>query len=101
MHTQPPIVLNVIRSRSSFLAGMEKKQRRDPKAWPRNNPDDVNAAEAFTQGMRYVVDKADYASSRSQAGPRIAARDSPAPRKRYSTPRNVSPNSRPPAGIDA
>jgi len=64
---QPPIVLNVIRSRSSFLAGMEKKQRRDPKAWPRNNPDDVNAAEAFTQGMRYVVDKADYASSRSQA----------------------------------
>lgn len=64
---QPPIVLNVIRSRASFLAGMEKKQRRDPKAWPRNNPDDVNAAEAFTQGMRYVVDKADYASSRSQA----------------------------------
>jgi len=64
---QPPIILNVIRSRASFLAGMEKKQRRDPKAWPRNNPEDLNAAEAFTQGMRYVVDKADYASARSQA----------------------------------
>lgn len=64
---QPPIVLNVIRSRAAFLAGMEKRQRRDPKAWPRNNPNDVMAAEAFSDGMRYCVDKADYASKRSQA----------------------------------
>jgi hypothetical protein len=64
---QPPIVLNVIRSRAAFLAGMEKRQRRDPKAWPRNNPNDVQAAEAFSDGMRYCVDKADYASIRSQA----------------------------------
>lgn len=64
---QPPVTLNVIRSRANFLGGMEKKQRRDPKAWPRNNPNDLNSAEAFTQGMRYVVDRADYASARSQA----------------------------------
>jgi hypothetical protein len=64
---QPPIALNVIRSRAAFLAGMEKKQRRDPKAYPRNNPDDVQAAEAFTDGMRYVVERADYPSKRSQA----------------------------------
>lgn len=64
---QPPVSLNIIRSRVLFLGGMEKKQRRDPKAWPRNNPEDLNAAEAFTQGMRYVVDRADYATARSQA----------------------------------
>jgi len=64
---QPPIVLNVLRARASFLGGMEKRQRRDPKAWPRNNPNDVGAAEAFTDGMRYVIDKADYPSARSQA----------------------------------
>jgi hypothetical protein len=64
---QPPISFNVIRSRANFLSGLEKKQRRDPKAWPRNNPDDLGAAEAFTSGMRYVVDRADYATGRSQA----------------------------------
>lgn len=64
---QPPIVLNVIRSRASFLSGMEKKQRRDPKAYPRNNPNDVEAAEAFTDGMRYCTEQADYSSKRSQA----------------------------------
>lgn len=35
--------------------------------WPRNNPSDVGAAEAFTDGMRYVIDRADYPSARSQA----------------------------------
>jgi hypothetical protein len=59
-------VLNVIRSRASFLGGMEKKQRRDPKAYPRNNPDDVQAAEAFTDGLRYAP-SAPTTSKRSQA----------------------------------
>lgn len=63
---QPPIALNVIRSRAAFLGGMEKKQRRDPKAWPRS-PKDADAAEAFTDGMRYAVERGDYASKRSQA----------------------------------
>lgn len=69
---QPPIVLNVIRDRAGFLAGMEKKQRRDPKAYPRNNPDDVGAAEAFTDGMRYCVERGDYMSKRSQAWKNIS-----------------------------
>jgi hypothetical protein len=69
---QPAIVLNVIRSRAAFMSGMEKKQRRDPKAYPRNNPNDVAAAEAFTDGMRYVVDAADYLTQRSAAFKNIA-----------------------------
>lgn len=64
---QPPIAFNLMRDRADFLSGMEKKQRRDPKAYPRNNPNDVQAAEAFTDGMRFVVERADYASKRSQA----------------------------------
>lgn len=62
---QPPIAFNVIRSRVDFHQGLEKKQRRDPKAWPRNNPDDLQAADAFTDGMRYVIEEADYQSIRS------------------------------------
>jgi hypothetical protein len=64
---QPPISFNVIRSRVAFLQGLEKKQRRDPKAFPRNNPQDAQAADAFTDGMRYVIEEADYQTSRSRA----------------------------------
>lgn len=64
---QPPISFNVIRSRVAFLQGLEKKQRRDPKAFPRNRPDDAEAADAFTDGMRYVIEEADYQSARSEA----------------------------------
>lgn len=64
---QPPITLNHIRTRAAFLGGMEKKQRRDPKGYPRNNPNDQPAADAFTAAMRYVVDRADYPTQRSAA----------------------------------
>lgn len=64
---QPPIAFNVIRSRVAFLQGLEKKQRRDPKAFPRNNPQDANAADAFTDGMRYVIEEGDYQTARSRA----------------------------------
>ncbi len=63
---QPPVAFNVIRDRVDFHQGMEKKQRRDPKAWPRN-PEDQQSADAFTDGLRYVIDEADYSSKRSQA----------------------------------
>lgn len=63
---QPPISFNVIKSRVEFLQGIEKKQRRDPKAWPRN-PQDSNAADAYTDGMRYAVLRADYETARSNA----------------------------------
>lgn len=70
---QPPIAFNIIRSRVEFHQGLEKKQRRDPKAFPRNNPQDAQAADAFTDGMRYVVEDGDYASARSAAWKNICA----------------------------
>lgn len=70
---QPPIAFNIIRSRVDFHQGLEKKQRRDPKAYPRNNPQDVEAADAFTDGMRYVVEDSDYASARSRAWKNVCA----------------------------
>lgn len=63
---QPPIAFNVIRSRVEFHQGMEKRQRRDPKAEPRTDKD-TQGAEAFTDGMRYVVQRADYSTHRSEA----------------------------------
>lgn len=69
---QPAVIRNMIRTRARFLTGLEKKQRRDPKAWPRNNPEDVAGAEAFTSAMRYATEKADYASARSAAWSNVA-----------------------------
>ena len=62
---QPPIALNVIRSRVDYLKGLEKQQRRDPKAYPRN-PADEEAADAFTDGLRYVAEEVDYPAHRSR-----------------------------------
>jgi hypothetical protein len=63
---QPPIAFNVIRSRVDFHQGMEKKLRRDPKCEPRTDQD-VDGAEAFTDGLRYVTQVADYPTHRSAA----------------------------------
>lgn len=63
---QPPVTLNLIRQRVEYLSGLEKKQRGDPKGYPRN-PEDQQAADAFTDAMRYVADRADYQSGRSAA----------------------------------
>jgi hypothetical protein len=57
----------VIRARVDFLQGLEKKQRRDPKAYPKNNPEDVEAADAMTEGLRYAMRKAKYLTARSAA----------------------------------
>lgn len=61
---QPPIAFNVIRDRVGFHQGMEKKLRRDPKAEPRTDQD-AQGAEAFTDGLRYVIQRADYLTHRS------------------------------------
>lgn len=61
---QPPIAMNHIREQIDYLQGWEKEKRGDPKAYPRN-PDDTAAADAFTDGLRYVADVADYHSARS------------------------------------
>ena len=62
---QPVISLNVIRQRINYHLGMEKKQRRDPKAAGRG-PEDQEAAEVATEALRYAVDKTDYHSERSR-----------------------------------
>ena len=63
---QPAIAFNVIKSRVEFLLGLEKQQRRDPKAYYRNQPDQP-AADAFTAGLRYAADSADFPAKRSRA----------------------------------
>lgn len=52
---QLPIAYNLVRSKIDYLLGLEKQQRSDPKAYPRN-PDDESAADAATDGIRYVCD---------------------------------------------
>lgn len=52
---QPPIVINRIKRKIDFLAGMEKQQRSDPKAYPRT-PEHEQAAHAATDALRYVAD---------------------------------------------
>lgn len=63
---QPVIAFNVIKSRVEFLLGVEKQQRRDPKAYYRNQPDEP-AADAFTSGLRFAADAADFPAKRSRA----------------------------------
>lgn len=53
---QPVITDNKIVDKIETMLGIEKERRTDPKALPRNNPADEKAAEAATDGMRYVAD---------------------------------------------
>lgn len=62
---QPVIALNVIRARVNYHLGMEKKQRRDPKAFGRG-PSDQQAADVVTEALRYAMDRTDYHSERSR-----------------------------------
>ena len=62
---QPPVVVNLIKGVVNYLTGLEKQQRSDPKAYPRNPMSDAEAAEAATDGLRYVVENANYDVSRS------------------------------------
>lgn len=52
---QPVIAFNLVQGKIDYLLGLEKQQRSDPKAYPRN-PDDQEAAESATDGIRYVCD---------------------------------------------
>lgn len=53
---QPVITDNKIKDKIETMLGIEKERRTDPKALPRNNPADEMAAEAATDGLRYVAD---------------------------------------------
>jgi hypothetical protein len=64
---QPPIVINRIKRKIDFLTGLEKQQRTDPRAFPRNPGIDEAAAHAATDAMRYVVENTQYDTHRSRA----------------------------------
>lgn len=53
---QPVITDNRIKRKIDFLVGVEQRQRRDPKAYPRT-PQHEQAADVVTAGIRFVCDK--------------------------------------------
>lgn len=63
---QPVVTYNRIKRKIDFMSGLEKQQRKDPKAFPRN-PDDEDAARAATDGLRYICDKEKWDNKRSGA----------------------------------
>lgn len=52
---QPCITVNRIKPKIDYLLGIERKQRNDPKAYPRT-PQDADSADAATDAIRYVLD---------------------------------------------
>lgn len=61
---QAPVVINRIAPKVDYLVGVERSQRQDPKAWPRN-PGDEGGSEAATDALRYVADNTDFDSTSS------------------------------------
>lgn len=55
---QPDIVINRIQPKVNYLLGYEAANRTDPRAFPRT-PQDQEASEAATDGLRYVKDATD------------------------------------------
>ncbi len=56
---QPPVVFNRIQPKIDFLLGGERRSRSDPKAFPRT-PNHDEAADAATDGIRYVQDNNNF-----------------------------------------
>ena len=56
---QPPVIFNRIQPKIDFLLGSERRQRTDPKAFPRT-PNHDGAADAATDGIRYVLDNNNF-----------------------------------------
>ena len=56
---QPVITDNKIQDKCDTLLGIEKQQRSDPRAFPRN-PEDEDSAEAATDALRYIADASDF-----------------------------------------
>ena len=62
---QPEVVLNLVQDKVDFLLGFEATTRTDPKGLPRT-PQDDEAADAVTDGLRYQEDKMDLKQHFSQ-----------------------------------
>jgi hypothetical protein len=52
---QPPITINYVSRKVQLLAGMERKGRTDPVAYPRT-PAEEDRADAATQALRFIAD---------------------------------------------
>jgi hypothetical protein len=55
---QPALTFNHVKRKVNFLLGHEQERRTDPKAYPRNMPDE-EGAQAATDMLRYVQDDQD------------------------------------------
>lgn len=62
---QPALTVNYIKRKVEFLRGYERRQRSDPKAYPRT-PQHEDMAEAATDSLRFVADQNDFDEIRSQ-----------------------------------
>ena len=56
---QPVVTENLIQRKINRLLGQEIVSRTDPKAWPRNIPDE-KAAEVATDTLRFIMDRAQF-----------------------------------------
>jgi hypothetical protein len=63
---QPVVTFNRVQRKVDYLSGLEKQTRKDPKCFPRN-PNDAQAADAATDGIRYACDDNDWDQVRSLA----------------------------------
>jgi len=62
---QPIITDNRIKRKTDYFLGVERQTRTDPKAFPRT-PEHEDAANAFTDGIRFVCDNNDWDIERSE-----------------------------------
>lgn len=63
---QAPIVVNRIKVKHNGLLGLTAARKADPKAFPRNEKD-AGAADAATDGLRYIMDSTNYKDTRRAA----------------------------------
>lgn len=62
---QPPVIINRIKAKVDTMLGLETQTRTDPKAYPRS-PQDEDGANAATDAIRFVCDKARFPAKRSE-----------------------------------
>lgn len=63
---QPDTTWNRVKRKIDFLAGVEQRMRRDPRAYGRN-PQDTQTADTITAALRFVCDNVRWPSKASQA----------------------------------